>query len=230
MKKYGAPTEKAFLFPSRRVAERCTRFLREQVPSIGENSVRMVDFRPNDGIAVEGGKSDGSEANPIISSVIFPRIHAKVAKVFWQHSGDGISSRRAEYCHKAFEEDRLITVLPSKGPRRYQKNPNKTAISDGESESKDCVRFVEERFGRNLDLSLASNAKLAIRRRIAGALTANVDLHDALELSQPPARMEHVKGFSEDDVYLYPCGMSAIFNTHRNMMICRGQMKSISYG
>ena len=190
----------------------------------------MVDFRPNDGIAVEGGKHDGIEANPIISAVVFPRAHAKVAKIFWQHSGDGISSRRAEYCHKAFEEGRLITVTPSKGPRRYQTNSNKTAIADGELETNDCVRFVEERFGRNLDLSLASSAKLAIRRRIAGALTANVDLHEALELSQPPARMEQVKGFSEDDVYLYPCGMSSIFNTHRSMMICRGQMKSISYG
>ncbi|KAL8705542.1 MAG: hypothetical protein Q9201_001359 [Fulgogasparrea decipioides] len=67
---------------------------------------------------------------------------------------------------------------------------------DGDSESKyvpkhglsidkqqavvEGAQFVEERYGRNLDLSLAGKAKLAIRRRIAGALMVDVDL------DQPP--------------------------------------------
>lgn len=210
---------------------------------MGEKSVRIVDLRPNDGIGVGSGKPDGTNAEPIVSAVIFPRPHSKVAKAFWQHSGDGISSRRAEYCHKAFEEGRLgvskssadkasgrSIVASRKGPRRYQKTANNTTTSDGAFETSDCERFVEERFGRNLDVSLASSAKLAVRRRIAGALTANVDLHEALERSQPSTRTERVKDFSEDDVYLYPSGMSSIFNTHRNMIACRGPMKSISFG
>ena len=130
----------------------------------------------------------------------------------------------------------LSVSSPSKGPRRYQKRDSgemfahKTNEVTSNSERKDSVQFVEERFGRNLDASLAANAKLAIRRRIAGALTANVDLHEALEMSKPPSRNAQVEGFSEDDVYLYPCGMSSIFNTHRTMMACRGPQKSISYG
>lgn len=185
----------------------------------------------------------------MISAVIFPKAHSKVAKIFWQHSGDGVSSRRAEYCHKAYEEDRLSEqrmsngevngtgyVPPIKGPRRYQKkdsidvSPKQSSIPVNGLEGKDCVQFVEERFGRNLDVSLASNAKLAVRRRISGALTANVDLKEALEMENPPTRTNHVEGFSENDVYLYPCGMSSIFNTHRSMLACRGQMKSISFG
>ena len=183
---------------------------------------------------------------------MFPAIHTKVAKMFWQHSGDGISSRRAEYCFKEFENGRLYIDTaqekrasgspvnpPSKGPRRYRtkdsqdltlNNSVSPAVTPAGTDGNDCVRFVEERFGRNLDISLAASAKLAIRRRIAGALMANVDLQEALEISQPPTRTRQVKGFSDEDVFLYPCGMSSIFNTHRTMMACRGQLKSISFG
>ena len=248
LQQYGRPLEKAFLFPSRAVSTRCVQFLRDQVSSLTVDSVRIIDLHPNAGFPND---SEDSEVftKPIISAVLFPQIHAKIAKTFWQHSGDGISSRRAEYCHKAFNDGRLAAKgisckktkdlslsSPSKGPRRYQKKdtgetpPPKTSEMTYEFEGKDSAQFVEERFGRNLDVSLAANAKLAIRRRIAGALTANVDLHEALEISKPPTRKAQVEGFSEDDVYLHSCGMSSIFNTHRTMMVCNGPRKSISYG
>ena len=211
--------------------------------------MRIVDLYPDAGLANGAGDCDGTSADPIVSAVLLPRNHAKIAKMFWQHSGDGISSRRAEYCHKAFNEGRLAAkkaasatsnghglISPTKGPRRYQKkesvdtSAHKISAVMGVLEGKDSVQFVEERFGRNLDVSLAANAKLAIRRRIAGALTANVDLQEALEMSKLPTRKVRVEGFSEDDVYMYPCGMSAIFNTHRTMMACQSPRKSISYG
>lgn len=249
VQRHGAPAEKAFLFPSRAVSARCVQFLRDRVPSLATHSVRIVDLYPNAALPTGAGNSDGAFTKPIISAVLFPRDHAKITKTFWQHSGDGISSRRAEYCHKAFNDGHLAAkgvasektsgrsfISPSKGPRRYQKkdsldmSPQKTIDVTGGLEGKDSVQFVEERFGRNLDVSLAANAKLAIRRRIAGALTANVDLHEALEMSKPPTRKAQVEGFSEDDVYLHPCGMSSIFNTHRTMIACRGLRESISYG
>lgn len=214
--------------------------------------MRIVHLYPNDDVPSSNGDHNGTgegDKREIVSAIIFPRDHTKVVKTFWQHSGDGISSRRAEYCHKAFEDGRLTTQIipvqqtigacltpPSKGPRRYQKkdstdlSPIKQFPVGVALEGKDSARFVEERFGRNLDISLASNAKLAIRRRIAGALTANVDLKDALEAHSTPTRNDPVNGFSECDVYLYPTGMSSIFNIHRTMMACRGQLKSISFG
>lgn len=244
VKRYGSSTEIAFLFSSHAIAARCVDFILDQVPSLDETkSMRILDLHPN-----VGKGNNELHARPIMAAVVIPRSHSKVAKTFWQHSGDGVSSRRAEYCHKAFEEGHLIAhrhlngfpnginlKSPSKGPRRYQKESvdfsidNKARSTQG-TEGKESVQFVEERFGRNLDISLAANAKLAIRIRIAGALTANVDLKEALELSEPPTRTEHVAGFSENDVYLYPCGMSSIFNTHRVLMAIRGQMKSISFG
>lgn len=247
--RHGSPMEKVFLFPSHAVSARCVQFLQDQVSYLTAHSVRIVDLYPNAGLPNVAGNSDSTDTKPIVSAVLFPQDHAKIAKTFWQHSGDGISSRRAEYCHHAFNDGHLVAkgfacektnghtfTSPSKGPRRYQKTDSmdmsvqKASDAIGGLERKDSVQFVEERFGRNLDVSLAANAKLAIRRRIAGALTANVDLHEALKMSKPPTRKAQVEGFSEADVYLYPCGMSSIFNTHRTMMACRGPRKSISYG
>ena len=241
--------EKAFLFPSHAISARCVQFLRDQVSHLTVHSVRIVDLYPNAGWPNDTGNSIETSNKPIVSAVLFPRDHAKIAKTFWQHSGDGISSRRAEYCHKAFCDGRLVAkgvscsrindpclLSAAKGPRRYRKKDlvdmlaHETSHCVSNIERKDSAQFVEERFGRNLDVSLAANAKLAIRRRIAGALTANVDIKEALETSMTPTRKARVEGFSEEDVYLYPCGMSSIFNTHRMMMTCRGPQKSISYG
>ena len=241
VKQHGLPSEQALLFPSHAVAYGCLQFFRAHQPFSNKDSyLRIVDLYPND------------EDKSIISAILFPSSHAIIAKAYWQHSGGGISSRRAEYCHNAFEDGRLAarmhrdeagnilkaTNVLCKGPRRYRKR-HSTDLSPASSEQPpetcslvgtDYHQFVEERFGRNLDISMADKAKLAIRRRIAGALTANVDLLEAMQHTHSPTRTAHVEGFSEDDVYLYPCGMNSIFNAHRMMMVCRGEMKSISYG
>ena len=265
--KYGHPGERAMCFPSTSVATRCIDFLirqsskhntqvstgaQEQTSDLKRGKdVRLVDFEfqgeelisIKDRIAVS-----------TITAVLFPGNHFNIAKTFWQHSGDGVSSRRAEFYHKAFEEGHLISrsdpeqqasvvARASKGPRRYQTDSSidkyhtsKSAFKDPTRpdsrtpEKNDYVQFVEERFGRNLDASLAANAKLAIRRRIAGSLTADVDLREALDISGDPVAIRDVTGFSEKDVYLYPAGMSSIFNIHRLMLATRGPLRSISYG
>lgn len=179
--------------------------------------------------------------SPSISAVLFPGSHFKVAKTFWQHAGDGISSRRAEYCQALFDEGLLVDSKETqevpkvcKGPRRYRQ---KTSIDLNGSEERlngnenhDSAQFVEQRFGRNLDISQTKNAKLAVRRRIAGSLTADVALEKALSVEEDGDRKRDVPDFSEDDVYLYPSGMSSIFNAHRNMMATKGPMKSVVYG
>lgn len=229
-----------------------------QVPTlVAGKDLRIVDLSPVV-VASDGRIKNESRLRPVVSAVLFPQIHFKVAKAFWQHSGDGISSRRAEFCRKAFDEGLLLatvdesteasivsSLMLGKGPRRYQRHGSSYGLRQTQhhrdndqsvvkvkasAEGKEYAQFVEERFGRNLDMSLAANAKLAIRRRIAGALTADVELHEALKMTDARALMRHVQGFSEDDVYLYPTGMSAIFNIHRTLMTFRGDMKSICYG
>ncbi|KAH7039054.1 cystathionine gamma-synthase [Macrophomina phaseolina] len=232
---YGSPTESVMLFPSHVVASRCVDFFRKQAPELGPSEVRVVDLVVN-----PDHKHPEERVLPRVSAIIFPKDRFKVAKTFWQHSGEGVSSRRAEYCHKAFEDGLLVEKSQAgqrmcKGPRRYQKKGSVDITAQHsapirEPDGQDFLRFVEERFGRNLDVGFAENAKYAIRRRIAGSLTANVDLEEALKLERDHERTRAVAGFSEDDVYLYPSGMSAIFNTHRSLMAALGQQKSVSFG
>ena len=224
------------LFPTHAIAARCQEFFLRQAPAA---KVRILDFVP----AAEKARAEElAVISPRVSAVLFPQERFSIAKQFWQHSGDGVSSRRAEYCLHLFEEGVLVesSTLDTqsrvcKGPRRYQKKTsidltNSNGVTNGGGEVQDPTQFVEERFGRNLDLSMTKNAKLAIRRRIAGSLTADVALTEALSLEKDAVTTRQSANFSEDDVYLYPTGMSSIFNTHRNLLKAKGPMKAIVYG
>lgn len=84
----------------------------------------------------------------------------------------------------------------------------------------DLVTYVEERYGRNLPLSSAPSAKLALRRRIAGTLLSDRNEDSA---TKPPGDQvgetgRTGTGVTEDDVFLFPCGMSAIFHAHQLAM------------
>ncbi|KAL5116782.1 Cystathionine gamma-synthase [Pleosporales sp. CAS-2024a] len=238
--KYGNKGEVAMLFPTNITASRGRDFLLRNVPDI---QVRIVDLIP----AAERERSEELDIiSPRISAILYPAEHFSVAKQYWQHAGEGVSSRRAEYCFKLFKDELLVesselkeskpqSPRVCKGPRRYQKKTsvdfdsvNRSTTTDGEVQ--DPASFVEERFGRNLNLTMAKNAKLAIRRRIAGSLTADVGLTEALALDMEQATTRSVPGFSEDDVYLYPTGMSSIFNAHRNIMQAKGALKAVVFG
>lgn len=249
---YGSPGELAVLFPSHTIACRCIEFL-ERCTSIEESDhVRIVDLivRPTPKKQVTK-----AEAGLTISAAIFPQRLFKDAKAFWQHTGDGISSRRADYCYGLYKDGLLVersaterNLRSCRGPRRYNRESHTEtsflqgwvysengAGSDGkalstESEGRECSLYIEERYGRNLDMSLAADAKLAIRRRIAGSLTANVELSEAITMPENTETTRMVNRFLERDIYLFPTGMSSIFNTHRILLSSRGAAKSICFG
>lgn len=251
--RYGQDGEKAMLFPSRATAIRCQHFLLQNESSLTSKNVQIVNLIPvvpNDDLS--------QERQPVtsdLSCVRFPSRFIGLAKQVWQHSGDGISSRRGEFCLKALQEGLLYREgeehIPKqqqartcKGPRRYQNRRSVNGLEYGNSgastqdsslnqpvqEGREYSQFVEERFGRNLNAALAAKAKLAIRRRIAGCLLEDVELDQALEKSDDVTDLR-VSGLSVDHVYLYPSGMSSIFNTHRILMANRAEpRKSICFG
>ncbi|KAK7193211.1 cystathionine gamma-synthase [Paraphaeosphaeria sporulosa] len=236
--KYGQPDDQAMLFPTSAIAGRCRDFFLRQAPELEAQQVWIIDLVPS---SERARSEEFSVISPRVSAVLFPGSHFKIAKTFWQHSGDGVSSRRAEYCQSLFDEGLLVDSKETqevpkvcKGPRRYRQKTSIDLTGSGDNsngnENHDSAQFVEQRFGRNLDISQTKNAKLAVRRRIAGSLTADVGLEKALSVKKDNDRIRDVPGFSEDDVYLYPCGMSSIFNAHRNMMATKAPMKSIVYG
>lgn len=248
-----------------------------QVPWLGEGK-HLKTFILTPKTHGQEPKTLLDSAEPLIAAIVFPRTCFSTAKTFWQHTGEGISSRRAEVFRRAFLRGRLLveeqciksksssapgrTIFEpaqypkltkaslytppqiKKGPQRYRKRSLQdesqaesagaiikcpTRESNG-TDGKDHVLFVEERFGRNLDSKLGANAKCAIRRRIAGALVADLDLCETFKMFDVTGCERGVSGFSIDDVYLYPSGMSSIFNTHRTLMESRGEMKSICFG
>lgn len=253
---HGRSGEAAMLFPSHRVASRCLAFLCAQEQCLGSHNVRILELVPDPQKDTDGTIKTLS---PSICAVIYPEEYFGLAKIFWQHSGDGVSSRRAEFAHRAYDERHLmVKKAPGRpedgrmcrGPKRYQRSSasekGESTITNHDLPSKckaagaglngkvdgreEYVQFIEERFGRNLETSFVSNAKMAVRRRIVGSLTAEVDLDEAVVLSDDSETARNVNGFSVEDVYLHPSGMSSIFNTHQTMMEARGPKKSICFG
>lgn len=263
LKQYGKASERVMLFPSKRTSERCQAFFYDKRQSLPTSSVRLLHLEPKTHAA-------GKNVLSSLSCVFFPAEEFPTAKQVWQHSGDGISSRRGEFCLQALREGLLVPVqapkaisptqdVYGKGPRRYQRGTSQNNISaalltngvhlDGETNrdthtngERDFSHFIEERFGRNLNAELAAKAKRAICRRIAGVLTDNEELDDAFPDSKPKQQKpqqgfspgDQLRNVSEHDVYLYPCGMSAIFNAHQLVMeITRtptGALPSICFG
>lgn len=249
LKKYGKNNERVMLFPSPATAKRCQKFFYDKAPTVPITSVRLLNLEP---------RMSSNDHDTVLSGVycvFFPQDHFPVAKQVWQHTGDGVSSRRGEFCLKALRDGFLQPVAApgrvrsdsnyTKGPRRYQRGGSQNNInflvnlpespSNGPiPEDKDYSVFVEERFGRNLNVRLAEKAKIAMRRRIAGCLTDDLDLEEALDRPSQCAE-GRLRGLTEDHVFLYPTGMSAIFNAHRMLRahaVNEGKedLKSICFG
>lgn len=239
------------LFPSQQIASRCASFIRECAPHAVVGGLDVIHL-----VLDEANPSSAAlrSLSPTISAVICSAEAFPYAKQYWQHSGDGVSSRRAEFCHTLFQDGLLVLDERPKspvarfgqktcrGPKRYQRplsldkavSPSPRCVSPRHEavparEAEESSRFLEERFGRNLDISFVEPAKSAIKRRIAGALKGDLDL----ATSPLPAMGPNTRGIvnlKEDDIYLFPCGMNAIFNGHQLLLSARGQMKSINFG
>ncbi|KAI0012414.1 PLP-dependent transferase [Xylariaceae sp. FL0662B] len=252
--RHGTAGQKAMLFPTRKTANRCLDFIRDKAPHSALLHLDVIHL-----ILDPTKKTLESlrSASPSVSAVLCSEEAYPFAKQYWQHSGDGVSSRRAEFCHGLFKEGILVpekTASPSpaprqklcRGPKRYQRPGSvdgmngsngfhQAATSDvpTAAESYDTIessRFLEERYGRNLDLSLVPNAKSAIRRRIAGVLTTDIDLTSTTTLPTMESNARGISNFKEDDIYLVPCGMNAIFTAHQTLLKAREPRKSINFG
>ncbi|KAL9057854.1 MAG: hypothetical protein Q9162_002084 [Coniocarpon cinnabarinum] len=233
---HGRCNEGAILFPCPGAAARFCAFVKKHGAPDDAAAIRTLNFAPVPGVA-----DDAATKVLQLSAALYPNQCAKLAKIFWQHTGEGISSRRAEYCRKMLEDGALTPKIPSKdtardckGPRRYRRQVSSeingvqdvalqetdgNAVNGGTYHGEQ-VRFVEERYGRNLNLEMTGQAKLALRRRIAGSLTSTVDLPKSLEepvnLEQQPTRSD--EALSPFDIFLYPGGMNAIYHTHQTIL------------
>jgi cystathionine gamma-synthase len=257
LEKFGTQDELNLLLPSGGAAKRCRAFMqRFYVPEDKQklSDIRIAEFE----ISPTSTTSEMSKVPIYI--VLFPSEAFKFAKMFWQHSGDILSSRMAEYALRILDDNAEIeknagsngspeqtTFAPkpkSRSHRHYSRQGSAAEVpitqTVVETPDHEHLTYVEERYGRNLNLMFADKAKIALRRRIAGVMTESeqtMKVEDLVESNliideQKKRQGERgVSGLSESDVYLFPCGMSAIFNAHRFAMgALDATRQSICYG
>lgn len=247
--RYAVGDEKCLLFPTLKIAEECRLFIQNRSASLGRQfNARLVHLVicPEDQEnkpKIDRSSIGGSCAD--LHIVLFPKDAYSVAKEFWQHTGLGISSRLAEKCLSLLPDStQAITPVPNRYPirgagRHYSSssrssipsspaNPSKSEVLDPEH-----ATYLEERYGRNLPLSSIDFAKRALRSRVAGVLVSDSSAESQPTQEHTLAIGPSTRGVTEvsaDDVYLFPCGMAAVWNAHATALkICR-PAKSVCFG
>lgn len=234
--KFGSPGEDCMLFPSRKIADACRSFVTDQANKLGiDIPIRLVQY-------VISPENDSSASSSIeLHIVLFPEDRFSIAKQFWQHTGLGVSSRLAERCLTMLQNQEqppaspISPRIPTKASNRfYSAKPRRETEKDHVTdEFEDHATYLEERYGRNLPQDAAASAKRAMKRRIAGVLVrdspsdwAQAGKQDA-EIGPSTRGVDEV---SEDDVFLYPTGMAAIWNTHQLALATRPPAISVCFG
>lgn len=229
--KYGRASERCMVFPLAKIAKRCRDFMR--VRSGDDKAVRRI-LR----LATSMPTADLElmyVAETSIACIFFPESEFTYAKQYWQHSGEGVSLRMAEYVKRDLFDNESHSQRGSHSKQELQaqliqrKSPSisfsmrSESLSQNESVDREFNTFIEQKYGRVLDLKFAKEAKVALRRRIAGKADQN----------STQAKDDSTRGhnISENDVYLYPTGMAAIFNAHQAVLATtKEDRKSVCFG
>ncbi|KAJ3574241.1 hypothetical protein NP233_g1889 [Leucocoprinus birnbaumii] len=219
--KYAVGNEQCMLFPARAIAAQCRDFIRRR---------SQTDVQPR--------LHCRSAHRPLSLRHVQPR-----ERVLATHR-----TRLAEKCLSLPPDESKFTSFSShrthpRPPLLRQKNskiastsptlPNSTPTNLPTSL---LSPDLEERYGRNLPLSSAESAKRALPRRIAGTLIRyeSADCGDEPCAGQGSTKtgpsLRGVKSVTEDDVYLYPCGVAAIWSAHRSLREIRPEGKSVCFG
>ncbi|KAH9018723.1 PLP-dependent transferase [Lactarius pseudohatsudake] len=199
--KLGTPSESSLLFPSRKSAEACRAFLAAR-----DVLARVVQHCISDRLC--------------IFLVLFPQDQFSTAKKFWQYTGLGISSRLATRCLSVLASATSPTSStpphPELGAHRYQASSKPPAEPHGTDQSE----YLEQRYGWTPGVAAVELAKAAMRRHIAGGGEAEVEV------------AQYVRGVAvtEDDVFLFQTGMSAIWSAHQLALDIRGAKKTVCFG
>ena len=201
--------------------------------------VRITQFLLHPDDTGRGCCAPSTKLGPELHIVLFPADMIQHAKPFWQHTGMGISSRYAEHCLSLLPEEAVpasptIFTRPKSAHRYYSVKEGRQSISttpDGVL-GDDQSTYLEERYGRNLSQDASTFAKRVLRRRIAGVLSGDgpADLSAVGSSSSELQPSTRGPGVTEDDVYLYPSGMAAIWNAHQTISSVRPAAKSVAFG
>lgn len=189
--KYAKDNETCLCFPSYNVAKRCREYIgvkverSEQSGNLPPSKVRILQLATCKPLNQEEAKY---KRECKIAVVFVDKGYFPLLKQYWQHSGEIISSRLAEYVlHELFivEKSSKSLAVPS-STEKTNSEQNET----GDDGNRDEEAFIETRFGRNLDFSFADDAKVLIKKRIA---TKVVEVEDEHQVSEDTG-ITHLEG------------------------------------
>ncbi|KAJ3203941.1 hypothetical protein HDU82_006196 [Entophlyctis luteolus] len=252
-RKFARSDEGCMVFPSSRAASEAREFMKTFILAHPETydvsmatRIRIAEFAiqpifQDISLAAATDPSTHLQRTIFVHSLLYPTPARAVAKMFWQHCGEGISSRFAGYCLRVMGFNRQSRVdffnTSAIGDRfaapgyRIQDQSEALRNANQTAENAASNLFLEERFGRNMDLTFAPQAKVMLRQRIAGVLADNSDTDEAAA-SSAHATVESLreKGLDESHVLLFPCGMSAIYNAFRVVRRIKPGLKTVQFG
>ncbi|KAJ4000145.1 pyridoxal phosphate-dependent transferase [Lentinula boryana] len=252
VQKFGVYGESAMLFPTKKTADACRSFILSRSALEGTKaSARLIQLlicpedKANKAILVNSEDCDcnGSASLVDLHIVLFPSEAFSIAMQFWTHSGAGISSRLAEQCLSLLPEgspSSISSPAPSRGIS-FKSSHKHYGVKEARRVSPPMIAedlnadhsiYLEERYGRNLPITAASAAKRALRLRIAGVLLRDAPKRDSTCDQSSPfgPSTRGVNDVSENDVYLYPGGMNAIWNAHQLILAVQPVGKSVCFG
>lgn len=251
--------EKCLLCPSKKIADQCRTFILDRAAVAGNPThVRLVQYfiRPDESSAQTRQCAELHIA--LFPADIFPiakqfwqHSGLGVSSRFAEHCLSLLPAqdRQNPYSPTSLPNSPPLPRSPFRGSNKYYsvKQPAAWIPSGSVSKppstvipsdvlSKDQSTYLEERYGRNLPLSAAAFAKRALRRRIAGVLVRD-NVQDgpqgpcagAQDVEIGPSS-RGVQDVSEDDVFLYPTGMAAIWNAHQLCLRSKPPAKSVCFG
>ncbi|KIO25428.1 hypothetical protein M407DRAFT_25227 [Tulasnella calospora MUT 4182] len=250
--KFGTPGECCMLVSSAKLADAGRFFLQRHSPI--PIAVRVVQHALSSSTVDEEGADSqndhqaSQEHDSCPQQVLerhmlfFPADSFLLAKSYWQCSGHGISSRRAYRCLELLgiplpDALNLDGGLP---PRSTSSSGTSNSSSPGGS-----VESLQDGLSQNQTMRLVQSdeqllpyaeARVVLQRRIARALEG--DFSNPTEPSPLPISPNKASGsrtISDDDVFLYPGGMNAIWHAHQLILQAAEQMgkvpgKSICFG
>lgn len=212
----GDDSPPVLLFMRRRPADACRDYITAAriPPSLGiaintaDDAVRVVELDVGDGTP----QSIDVTSIATLYVVVFPHALAAVAKQFWQHAGEGLSSRAAEFVLERVGVAVAATTATNAKVAPVATTTTGTAVlaSATATATSDTAIYVEERFGRNMERSQGALAKAIIKERLGEAFYGEA----MTTMSSTSSASTHSP---RDDypIWLYPSGMSAIYNAHR---------------
>lgn len=214
---------------SSRLADHCLHLLGESIPGAPEPTPKLPVSNGTNGVS---SRSNGA-APPASRGFSRNKHYSKKSSAAMEAI---IASSTPHTPHAGTSAD---------GAKNYFANGNgeadPTDTSVHYATGEDTSTYIEERYARNLSESQAPLAKIALRRRIAGVLKEStgaspstphssladqqLDTASTRELEKASAKdatlqpsSRGVEGLTEDDVYLYPGGMSAIFHAFQTIL------------